>query len=70
MFPSVVIMAALGWSYVDKFIFQNAKKAGIGLAIAVVLLIEPIIFIVPTFPNTVTYHNMFVGGVEGAYGEY
>lgn len=70
IFPSVVIIASLGWSYVDKFIMQNAKKAGIGLGIAAVLLIEPIIFIIPTFPNTVTYHNVFVGGVEGAYGEY
>lgn len=70
IFPSVVVMATLGWSYLNTYITKNWNKAGIGLGIAAILLIEPIIFIVPTFPNTVTYHNQFVGGVTGAYGNY
>lgn len=70
IFPSVVVMATLGWSYLNNYITKNWNKAGIGLGIAAILLIEPIIFIVPTFPNTVTYHNQFVGGVTGAYGNY
>ena len=70
IFPSVVVLASLGWSYLDGFIARNSKKMGIGLGIAALLLVEPVLFIVPTFPNTVTYHNQFAGGVEGAYGNY
>jgi tetratricopeptide (TPR) repeat protein len=70
IFPSVVVMASLGWSYINAYIAETWKKAYAGIAIAAVLLIEPILFIVPTYPNTVTYHNQFVGGVQGAYGNY
>lgn len=70
IFPSLVVIASLGWSYLNNYIAKRAKKAWVGLAIASVLLIEPIVFIVPTFPNTVTYYNQFAGGVKGAYGNY
>lgn len=70
IFPSVIVIATLGWSYINAYITRTSKKAGVGLAIAAVLLIEPVIFIIPTFPNTVTYHNQFAGGVKGAYGNY
>lgn len=70
IFPSVVVVASLGWSYLDSFIAGNAKKLGLGLGIAALLLLEPLAFIVPTFPNTVTYYNAFAGGVTGAYGNY
>lgn len=70
IFPSVVVIASLGWSYVNGYITRKWHKAGWGLGIAAVLLIEPIVFIIPTFPNTVTYYNQFVGGVKGAYGNY
>lgn len=70
IFPSIAVIATLGWQYINGFIARTWKKAGVGLVIAAVLLIEPIIFIVPTYPNTVTYHNQFVGGVKGAYGNY
>lgn len=70
IFPSVVVLASLGWSYIDGFISRSAKKTGLGLVLAAVLLIEPLAFIVPTFPHTVTYHNAFVGGVTNAYGNY
>ncbi|MCB0697473.1 MAG: hypothetical protein KDC07_08925, partial [Chitinophagaceae bacterium] len=70
IFPSVAVMSVLGWSYLNGYIKSKWQRAGIGLGIAAVLLIEPILFIVPTFPNTVTYYNQFAGGVEGAYGNY
>lgn len=70
IFPSVAVMASLGWYYVNEYIAANWRKAYAGIAIAALLLIEPILFIVPTYPNTVTYHNQFVGGVQGAYGNY
>mgnify|MGYP000607088836 CR=1 FL=1 len=70
IFPSIAVMASLGWSYINNFIQSKWQKTGVGLGIAAILLIEPIVFIIPTFPNTATYHNQFVGGVSGAYGNY
>lgn len=70
IFPSMIVLASLGWSYLNSFIARRAKKPVVGLGIGAVLLIEPLVFVVPTFPNTVTYHNQFVGGVSGAYGNY
>lgn len=70
IFPSIAIMASLGWAYLNEYIASAWRKAYAGLAIAGVLLVEPILFIVPTYPNTVTYHNQFAGGVQGAYGNY
>jgi tetratricopeptide (TPR) repeat protein len=40
------------------------------MILAGILLLEPAIFIATTFPNTITYHNAIVGGVNGAYGNY
>lgn len=70
IFPSVAVLVALGWSYLNKTITVGAKKFSLGLGLATILLIEPIAFIIPTFPNTVTYYNAFAGGVDGAYGNY
>ena len=70
IFPSLIVMAGLGWQYINDFISRAWKPTVIGLGIAAVLLLEPIIFIVPTFPNTVTYYNGFVGGTKEAYGNY
>lgn len=70
IFPSVVVIATLGWSYINNLLARQFSKPWLGLILAGVLLIEPILFIIPSYPNTVTYHNQFVGGVEGAYGNY
>lgn len=70
IFPSAVVLASLGWSYLNNFIAARAKKTWIGLALAAVLLLEPLVFTVQTYPNTVTYYNQFAGGVDGAYGNY
>lgn len=70
IFPSVAVMASLGWYYVNGYIADTWRKAYAGIAIAALLLVEPILFIIPTYPNTVTYHNQFAGGVQGAYGNY
>lgn len=70
IFPSAIVMATLGWSYVNDLAGRQFNKTYVGLALAFVLLIEPVIYILPTFPNTVTYHNAFAGGVKGAYGNY
>lgn len=69
IFPSVVVIASLGWHYFNVYLANKWKK-GAALMILGVLLLEPVVFIASTFPNTVTYHNQFVGGVRGAYGNY
>ncbi len=70
IFPSLMVMSGLGWQYLNEFISRSWKPTVIGLGIAAVLLLEPVIFMVPTFPNTVTYYNGFVGGTKEAYGNY
>ncbi len=70
IFPSIAVMASLGWYYVNQYIAETWRKGLAGFGIAALLLIEPVVFIVSTYPNTVTYHNAFVGGVKGAYGNY
>lgn len=70
IFPSIIVLASLGWTYFNSFAKRAYGKAGIGIGIAFILLIEPVIFIISTYPNTVTYYNAFAGGVNGAYGNY
>ncbi|MBC7553178.1 MAG: glycosyltransferase family 39 protein [Taibaiella sp.] len=67
-FPSLAIAAAGGWHYFTVYLAQKNFKYGI--AVAGLLLIEPVLFIAGTFPNTVCYYNGFAGGVEGAYSNY
>lgn len=70
IFPSIIVLVALGWSYLNSFSIKAYEKNGVGLAVGSLLLLEPIIFIAGTFPNTITYYNAFAGGVKGAYGNY
>lgn len=67
-FPSLAIAAAGGW-----FLFSNylhTRKFKWGMALAAVLLLEPLVFIASSFPNTICYFNGFAGGVKGAYTNY
>ncbi|MCB0700121.1 MAG: glycosyltransferase family 39 protein [Chitinophagales bacterium] len=70
IFPSVVVIATLGWQYVNSFAKRAYGKAGVGIALVGLLLLEPVVYTVTTFPNTVAYYNAFAGGVKGAYGNY
>lgn len=67
-FPSLAIAAAGGWYFLSKNL-EN-RKFKYGMAIAAVLLLEPLTFIASTFPNTVCYYNAIGGGVTGAYSNY
>ena len=67
-FPSLAIASAGGWYYLSKFALRKNFKYT--LLIAGALLLEPLSFIVTSFPNTICYFNVLVGGVEGAYGNY
>lgn len=66
----LIVVGMLTWSFVRKGIAKAVNSRVVGLVLTSILLLEPMIFIAKTFPNTVTYHNAFVGGVEGAYGNY
>ncbi|HXS37270.1 MAG TPA: glycosyltransferase family 39 protein [Flavipsychrobacter sp.] len=68
IFPSLAIASAGGWYLFSNYLAKRNVK--FGMAIAGVLLLEPLYFIVSTFPNTITYYNAFAGGVQGAYGNY
>ena len=67
-FPSLAIAAAGGWYCLSQLLEQ--RKFKYGMAIAGILLLEPLAFIVSSFPNTVCYYNTFAGGVKGAYTNY
>ncbi len=67
-FPSLAIAATGGWYCLSEFLAKKNFK--FGMAIAAVLLLEPLSFIATSFPNTICYFNTFAGGVKGAYTNY
>ncbi len=67
-FPSLAIAATGGWYCLNNYLTQKNFKYG--MAIAALLLLEPLAFIVTSFPNTICYFNTFAGGVKGAYTNY
>ncbi|MBL7766393.1 MAG: tetratricopeptide repeat protein [Chitinophagaceae bacterium] len=69
IFPSLMVVAAFGWEKIVAF-FDARKIKMAGLGMMGFLMLEPLYFIGTTFPNTITYHNSFAGGVKGAYGNY
>ena len=68
IFPALAIIASLGYVYLSELLPQKAKIAAI--ALAAILLLEPLYFTATTLPHTNTYHNAFAGGVKEAYGNY
>ena len=68
IFPSMAVAATGGWYFFSNYLSKRNFKYG--MVIAAVLLLEPAYFIAATFPNTITYHNAFAGGIKGAYGNY
>lgn len=69
IFPSMVVLASLGWSWIlDLF-----KHKIIRIAIVVVfaaLLIKPTFWMIKNHPYQYVYYNELIGGVAGAYGYY
>ena len=69
IYPSLAVMAALGWNYM--FIQIRTKVLGIIIAIfALVLIVKPAIWMIKNHPNQLVYFNEIVGGINGAYGYY
>lgn len=69
IFPSMIVLVAFGWEKIIDF-FDSKKIKIAGLGMLGFLILEPLYFIASTFPNTVTYYNQLVGGVQGAYSNY
>ncbi len=67
-FPSLAIAATGGWYCFTEYLAKRNFK--FGMAVAGVLLLEPLSFIATSFPNTICYFNAFAGGVKGAYCNY
>ncbi len=71
IFPSAIVLASFGWDKLAAFFkSKNVKLELAVLGFLALMLLEPLYFIVTTFPNTNTYYNKLVGGVAGAYGNY
>lgn len=69
VFPGAALLSAYG---LDRLMTYFGSKSG-RMAVAVLIglgMLEPLSFIVGTYPNTVTYYNGFVGGVKSAYFNY
>jgi tetratricopeptide (TPR) repeat protein len=67
-FPSLAIASVMGWYFLSQMLAE--RKFKFGMAIAAVLLLEPLAFIASSFPNTICYFNAMAGGVKGAYCNY
>ncbi len=76
VYPFWVVMAALGWMYLNDFIQekmakgQEVKERYIGHGIALLVLFPAIMWTVRSHPNQYVYFNELVGGIRGANGQY
>jgi tetratricopeptide (TPR) repeat protein len=69
-FPLLVVLSSLGlWLIFEKLKSKAYLKFGV-LVIFIFLLIHPVKFYLANYPYQYTYFNPFVGGVQGAYGNY
>ena len=69
IYPSLVVFAALAWDSLPERARSTKQKAGMG-ALLIVLLLEPLSWMVRNHPNTYVYFNPLIGGVRGALGNY
>lgn len=70
IFPSLAIVAAYGLNGIWRWAGKEGAMKYVVMALIAVGLLEPAIFIIRTFPNTITYYNIFAGGTKEAYYNY
>ncbi|MDI9336804.1 MAG: glycosyltransferase family 39 protein [Alphaproteobacteria bacterium] len=70
--PGIIIIATFGWYALNDYLQKKfqLKIKYLGWILCGIFLLEPTLFIIRSFPNTVTYYNAFVGGTSQAYGYY
>src|ERR1043165_3826397 len=68
VYPSIIILSGLAFSYLINMLQKNMKYAA--LALLLVLVALPARFMFANHPNEYVYFNELVGGIKGAFGNY
>ena len=69
-FPPLIVLSSLGlWLIYEKLKSKLSLQLG-GLAIVLLFLFNPVTFFLTNYPYQYIFFNPFVGGVQGAYGNY
>ncbi len=69
IYPPLVIISALGYNWVADIKRTKATKY-IFTTITLLLLAEPLLFMVRNHPYEIVYFNPLIGGMKGAKGSY
>jgi tetratricopeptide (TPR) repeat protein len=67
--PSMVVLSALSY----EFLLHSFKNKLLQIGVVIVLglaFTKPLVWMVKNHPNQYVYFNEFVGGINGAYGNY
>jgi tetratricopeptide (TPR) repeat protein len=67
--PPMVITSSIAYEYLFYRLKNKIIQIGIGLLLAAAFF-KPLLWIVKNHPNQYVYFNEFVGGINGAYGNY
>ena len=68
-YPSIVILAALGWNSLIELVRNRYAKWAVALAMCL-LCVHPVAHCIRNHPYEYVYFNQFVGNVDNAYGKY
>ncbi len=69
IYPPLVIISALGYNWAAERVKNRASKYVLA-TIALLMLSEPVIFMVRNHPYEIIYFNPLIGGIKGAIGNY
>ena len=67
IYPPLVIISALGYNWAAERVKNKASKYVLA-TIALLILSEPVIFMVRNHPYEIVYFNPLIGGIKGAIG--
>lgn len=69
IYPTFVVLAVFGWEFLLSLFTKRYLKYGL-LAVGIVLMGKPFVWMIKNHPNEVVYFNELIGGVNGAYSYY
>jgi tetratricopeptide (TPR) repeat protein len=69
VYPTFVVLAVCGWEFLLSLFKKQYLIYGL-IAIGLILIGKPLVWMIKNHPNEVVYFNEFVGGVNGAYTYY
>jgi len=69
LYPSIVILAAAGFSFMFGSLKKNIFKWGM-IIILCFFAIHPVRFMIMNHPYEYLYYNQFTGGLKGAFSNY